>query len=475
MSVSCTSSPTLTQTSQVVTQSLRITSTDSVTTTPPSTTTVVATSCLPITSGSSCVSTTVTSTIPAVTATVQVPFTLTVSITNDVLNTLFGSSCTTIATGPITTTQPSTTTTSTTSTSSSTPTPIVFTSESTSTQANGSVVVQTMTTTATQSAVSLPTVQHSNNNNDPATSIQIAPIIGGVVGGFFGLVGIVLLIWFILRRRRRWHDVIDHDLALAAGPRRDSRFSLDLDMEPKPYQYGLVGHALAPDPVSPPHSPSLLPVVQTNADARSPQPHHERGRSSPTPLSLSMTTLTPGLSATSTSSRPSTGSSTQPLRSSSQQDLLQQQQQQRLADFGRSTSAAATSQSSHQGTTSFSNRSLSAGYGVGATRGTAVLGEYDDYRSGSPASMVQQSAQRLTITNANSPESGTLPFHDSFSLPAEAVVTTATPKRDGKGRMRTIPPSAPIVHLDGGRVQQMMARHENVDGPLFPRPPSYEA
>jgi hypothetical protein len=259
-------------------------------------------------------------------------------------------------------------------------------------------------------------------------------------------------------------------------------------MEPKPYQYGLVGHALAPDPASPPHSPSLLPVVHAGADLYSPQSRHEQQRSALPPLNVPATTSTPGLSVTTNSSRPSTGGSTQPLRPSSQQGLLQR------PEFGRNISAGATSQfhqqssSSSTATTSFSNRNLSpdrgTGYGAGtAAIGMAVLAGHDPSRSGSPASVVEQPARRLTVANATSPESGTFLFHDSSSssvAPPAAAVATAVPQRDGKGRLRTIPPKAPIIHLDGGRVQARMLTPHGAGGssPMDsegPFPPEYEA
>ena len=184
------------------------------------------------------------------------------------------------------------------------------------------------------------------------------------------------------------------------------------------------------------------------------------------------------------SSRPSTGGSTQPLRPHSQQGMQQQ------PEFGRNTSALTSSPfnmpSGPSFTTSspFSNRASSPDRGTrySMDMGMAVLGSHNEPdRIGSPASM-EQPPRRLTIANATTPESPTSPFHDSSptaaTLPAVEAVATAVPRRDGKGRLRTIPPKAPIVHLDGGRIQeQILASHEaggssSLAGPL---PPAYQA
>jgi hypothetical protein len=213
-----------------------------------------------------------------------------------------------------------------------------------------------------------------------------------------------------------------------------------------------------------------------------------------------MTASTPGPSAT-TSSRPSTGGSTQPLRPASQTGLTQQQQQQRPqqrpAGFGRTTPTPAPSHS-HQMSgasfTAFSTRSSSPDRGTGYSMdpsaiGMAVFGGADGTsypnRSGSPASVQEQLAQRLTVANAtpnpNSPDSATFSPYASSSVVTSPVVavTTAVPQRDGKGRLRTLPPKAPIIHLDGGRVQEQLlgSSHDGAGGSSSagPLPPAYEA
>ena len=269
-------------------------------------------------------------------------------------------------------------------------------------------------------------------------------------------------------------------------------------MGPKPYEYGLVGHALPPAPASPPNSPPLLPVLPPSAESyNTPQSRHERHRSSLTPLNLPMTTSAPVPSATTASSRPSTGGSTQPLNPSSQQGLVQPpQQQQPPADFGRNASASATSpshQASYAATSSFSKRSSNPDGGSGYIAGTsgiglAMLGGSDEHtypnRTGSPASLLEQPARILTVANGTSPESGTFSFHGTSSPPSSSVavppaaITTAVPQRDGRGRLRMIPPKAPIVHLDGGRVQERILASHGAGGSSSvagPEPPAYEA
>jgi len=108
-------------------------------------------------------------------------------------------------------------------------------------------------------------------------------------------------------------------------------------------------------------------------------------------------------------------------------------------------------------------------------------------RTGSPTSITEHRV--LHVTNAST--DGFM-FQDAFSsssssaaaaAAAAATVTSSSshePQRDGKGRLRR--PSlgkAPLVHLDGGRIQQQLeaatsgARPAAVEG--GPAPPAYEA
>ncbi|KAJ6531571.1 hypothetical protein DFH09DRAFT_1370400 [Mycena vulgaris] len=242
--------------------------------------------------------TTLTSTIPGVVTTIQVPVVETVGVASSQTITLFGSVCTVIPT-----TSANASVSLSFSASISTPDPIVITAHSSTTLANGqiSVVLETITSTQPPSVVL--------NNTDGSSPSNVGPIVGGVVGGFFILIGIALIVWFIMKRRRRWDDIFDKedtDIAPPRKPRATKRFSLDADIEPKPYQYGLVGQSKSP-PIgaSPPSSPRAFSPSHPSPPGR---------QHTLTPLHLPMSASTPGPSATTMSSRPSTAGSMRPLR-----------------------------------------------------------------------------------------------------------------------------------------------------------------
>ncbi|KAJ6622886.1 hypothetical protein B0H10DRAFT_863196 [Mycena sp. CBHHK59/15] len=155
--------------------------------------------------------------------------------------------------------------------------------------------MQTITSSQSPSVVYVATTvpvqtQATQSNNDSSSSSNIGAIVGGVVGGFFGLLGIALVIWFVMKRRRRWDDIFDKEDADIAPPRRQrtDRFSLDADVrvEPKPYQYGLVGQSPSPGAgISPPNSPpsfgvTSLPRQHTLTPSNSPHPRLPRGPAS---------------------------------------------------------------------------------------------------------------------------------------------------------------------------------------------------
>lgn len=116
----------------------------------------------------------------------------------------------------------------------------------------------------------------SSSKGNSSSSTSVGAIVGGAVGGFFGLLGLVLLVWFMLKRRRRWDDIFEKDLDqnpyLNGGAtnlnhgsnygsgKSKGRFSLgpELDAEPKPYQYGLVGQGANPDGNMPVQNNNLL-------------------------------------------------------------------------------------------------------------------------------------------------------------------------------------------------------------------------
>ncbi|KAJ7154238.1 hypothetical protein C8R46DRAFT_1119103 [Mycena filopes] len=313
---SCTSSATATTTSLLTTDVVTTTFTDSISTAPPSTTTITTSACALNLSDIACVSTatTITSTIAGSVTTIHVPVTSTVATVETSTLTLFATSCTTITSnspsGPSDPSGPSSSSgagsgpgvgsgNSGSMISLFTPPPSTVTTSSATTLANGQVseVMLTFTSTPAISTVFVgPTGHVAQDNNGNSSSSHIGPIVGGIVGGFFALLGIALGIWYLMKRRRRWDDIFDKEDA-AQTPRATKRFSLDAEVEPKPYQYGLVGHTPSPTlGISPPSSP---PASSHN---------------NLTPLRLPTTASTPGPSATTMSSRPSTAGSMRPLR-----------------------------------------------------------------------------------------------------------------------------------------------------------------
>ncbi|KAG5650612.1 hypothetical protein H0H81_011660 [Sphagnurus paluster] len=338
--------------------------------------------------------------------------------------------------------------------------------------------------------------QHHHVVRSTSTS-DVGPIVGGAVGGFFGLLAIVALVWFILKRRRRWDDIFDKedDEIIATGARRAGRFSLDVDAEPKPYQYGLVGQGAAPSAISPPNSPPARPSVPVGAA----DILHARS-SSLAPLNMPLTASAPLPSATTVSSRPSTAGSAQPLYPAPTAGILQQQQAQALQhqNYGRPSSTA-THAHSHSsvsftsppvalaqwtggapgpgyngGTAALMGLSMGTGAGAGASAA-------EDYfnRSGSPTSI--QETRRLQVANARplSPaesESFSLAEIPSSSSAAAAATVEPVVQRDGKGRIVSTGPVEPLVHLDGGRVEDLgpVASLSAVDTPPPSQaPPAY--
>lgn len=84
------------------------------------------------------------------------------------------------------------------------------------------------------------------------SSSKTAPIVGGVVGGIIALLGIIGSIWYIRRRSKRLNDILEEDED--EGKRRPRMSLGGVDVQPRPYHYGLVGSSSSP---SPPNSPPL--------------------------------------------------------------------------------------------------------------------------------------------------------------------------------------------------------------------------
>ncbi|KAL0946453.1 hypothetical protein HGRIS_012676 [Hohenbuehelia grisea] len=406
----CVQTPTATQTETITTESASVSTTSSITTLPDSTSTRVVTTCLSsaVVSGTGTpgclVSTEITSTtvIPGGATTIQVPITVNVPVTQTHTTTLLGSSCSSSSSSVPP--QPPSSVSSVLSVS--TPPPQVIQSESSSTLADGSVFVSTILTTSTlpPTSIFLPTTvpnaaQQTQQSNDDGSSAPLGPIIGGVVGGFFGLMALIAIGWFIVKRKSRWDDIFDKDDG-ESGEDGSRRFSLSTEIEPKPYQYGLVGHTPSPQPGSPPTSPPL-------------GAGHQRGRSSIAPLTLSPSTgMTSGPPTISTgmaslSSRPSSAGSTQPLRAPSAQGI----QANELGVRPPSVHSHSQSSSISQPPVTFANWNQSptippmnfggALAGAGVAGGMVAADQANDphmQRTGSPVS-VYEPVRRLQLVN----------------------------------------------------------------------------
>ncbi|KAH9079294.1 hypothetical protein EDB83DRAFT_2310981 [Lactarius deliciosus] len=129
-----------------------------------------------------------------------------------------------------------------------TPSPIVVTEKASSTLDNGAVTVITIISTSTPppSVVALSTsiVATPSQSQGSKSSIALAPIVGGAVGGFSFLVIVVVAVWFLLRKCCGSSEVDgDDDIVFPYPVTRDRDHAQDLDLshEPKPYVYGLVG------------------------------------------------------------------------------------------------------------------------------------------------------------------------------------------------------------------------------------------
>lgn len=237
----------------------------------------------------------------------------------------------------------------------------------------------------------------------------------------------------------------------------DRRFSLsaDLDAEPKPYQYGLVGMpGSAPAPGSPP--------------LRTTELYNDERRLSVSPVSAGAvaTGLQLRTASPTSVSRPSTAGSTQPLTNNGRppsqhspsyppgmQQYYQQQQQH--------SRAQSTTTASHSTSPSLSQPPMQPVTGwMMNTGGIHPPQSEVEPRAGSPVSY--QEPRRLHIANNlrdstldDSPGTPTAAHRPSMSISSFTGAEQQPPvQRDGKGRIRTSGSGNVVVHTDGGRVQQ---------------------
>ncbi|KAA1469232.1 hypothetical protein DENSPDRAFT_834806 [Dentipellis sp. KUC8613] len=487
--MACTPSATETQFATIISTSLSTTFTDSVQTLPGVETTVVTTSCLSTVSDA-CVASTevdVVSTLPGEVTTIQVPFIITAIVTDsEPTLTLFASCSTTSSVSsspsPSNTPSPSVSPTSSapgssssqvsgaaspavasdtsytgfSSTSPSTPSPTVMTEQTSTTLANGSVVVEVteITSTPPPTAVGSPSAaqpsQSTQQDNAGGSSSNLPPILGGVIGGFFGLIGLVALIWFIFHRHRRYSDIEEEVVPYPVTRVKDRQ--LDLDNEPKPYQYGLVGrpNSVATSATSPPNTPPASSSL--NHFSRTPQLNN---RDSITPLMLPEAYYAAG--------------STTPEMLSSGSSSPHMQRQRRISRADELDSRPVS-----VATAPISERRLSRA-SLGQLNVSLPAADNNDYFGlmsdadrtsglGSPRSIVER--RDLQVVNAPlSPSSTVASLMDSprtVPLQAPLVPFVATrpstpgtpPPRPEKSsrRPRLSQPGEVIVHKDGGRV-----------------------
>ncbi|GJE97564.1 hypothetical protein PsYK624_137850 [Phanerochaete sordida] len=196
-----------------------------------------------------------------------------------------------------------------------TPAPSVIVTSQTITESNGSTVYILTTYTSTFSPVSalLPNPSGgANGSHHSSSAAAIAPVVGGILGGFFGLIGLVVLIWWLWRRikygRARPHTPDVPSMAYAGGP---GAAQLDEGLEPKPYHYGGLGSHTSRGS-SRPNSPRAR--SSTYSQGNPPTTPGSGNRSStrlsitqsgaPTPTFFPSTAIAPGQSQP--NSRPST-------------------------------------------------------------------------------------------------------------------------------------------------------------------------
>ncbi|KAL1664544.1 hypothetical protein GGF50DRAFT_127103 [Schizophyllum commune] len=259
-----------------------------------------------------CDTITQTSTLKGDGATTSIPFTSMVTTTADVPTTLYDGECsaddgdsktTDGDSSKSTTTDKSTTKEQTTivtteritTTSYSTPPPTTMTTQSSSTQEDGAVTVIEVTVTSTGSAspVVFETEAAQTRAVDAAggtkASANLGAIIGGTVGGVAFVAIVAFLAWWWIKRRTRYEDLFyektEQEIISKGAAKAVSEYerSLNSSVEPKAYQYGLVGQTNAPGGYPPMAAdPFARPATPSSAHG-----HHR-------PMSMSGQQLAPG-------------------------------------------------------------------------------------------------------------------------------------------------------------------------------------
>ncbi|KAH7929637.1 hypothetical protein BV22DRAFT_1191859 [Leucogyrophana mollusca] len=482
--MSCSSSATATQYETITTYTTSTSYSSSVTTVQGSVTTIVTGTCLATgtVSGSDttgCISSgdvTQVSTVGGGQSTVQVPVVVTVPVTEtQATKTLYGSECANTQssqdTGAATpssspSTDPSSSSPPSIATSilsQSTPPPSTFTQAASTTLSDGEVVQTVVYFTSTYaptdvyipSTVPNPSLQ-ANQNSGSGTNV--APIVGGVVGGFVGFVALVGALWFLCRKRRTWDDIFEKEAfrdedELEPHPVLRDRSRLDMSAEPKPYQYGLVGHVSAPIGVSsstPPSSPRPSTTLNHPSFTASSSAHSRHtSNMSLTPLLHSGGASSPVPSRA--SSRPSTAGSVQTMQG-------QPTQRQVSATASSGTGARTLSMVSTQASGSASSATRASPTPLGQwSPNMDTIGAFDPltHRTGSPMPVAERRILQIANDAPSSPTSTIAGERrpSSFAAASPLPTKTSQPSRA----------SAIIMHTDAGRPQ----------GWSGPEPPAY--
>ncbi|KAG2146224.1 hypothetical protein DEU56DRAFT_909904 [Suillus clintonianus] len=464
--MSCTPSATATEYTTITTFTTSTSLSQSVVNNQATVTTIVQQTCIATgtVSGSGCSSAAVTqvNTIGGGSITTQVPVIVTVPVTvTQPTNTLFAT-CSNGSTQSQPTSLSSTSqTTSSSPTPSSettsvlvvtTPSPSIITQSSSTTLSNGDVVATVITTTSTlpPSSVYVPSVisnPTATSSNQSSSGTNVAPIIGGVVGGFVGLIVIVSALWYLCRRRRSWDDIFerealgDEEFDAPIAVRRDrDRNRLDLGAEPKPYQYGLVGR-VTPPPGS--GSPPSTPRQSHPSFSASVASTHSRN--------TSITPLLGTSSAPGNASKSSTSGSTQGVQTLALRHLSATSQSTSQSSMGpRSLSVVSTGSSSTPLLDGSGSSSLSSSNRVDE------LGSFDPLnRTGSPAPVIDRRVLQIINDVPQSPQPSAAPAPSS-SAPAQLP---------GKKAARRRRSNSVVVHTDAGLVSPNVGGTSNEPPP----------